>query len=110
MIPSFPLYTLLIQTDNGDGAFLVRECHHGGPNVPFTLTIRYALRLFHIQIRVRPDSQFALGSAKLNEIGFQTIQEMIDTYRKTPLQLHTCGKYFGETKLTNPPIVYSFSK
>lgn len=96
--------------DTTDGAFLVRECHHGGgPMVPFTLTIRFNGRLFHIQIRLRSDSRFALGTLKLNEMHFESVAEMIDTYKKTHLQLHSNGKFFGETKLTQPPIVYSYS-
>lgn len=100
-------YTFLL--DTADGSFLVRECHHGGPNVPFTLTIRFRGRLFHIQIRMRSDSRFALGTLKQNEMHFTNIADMVDTYKKTPLQLHSNGKFFGETKLTHPPIVYSFS-
>ena len=96
-------------SDMSDGAYLVRECHHGGPNVPFTLTIRFQQRLFHIQIRLRPDSHFALGTLKHNEMHFPSVAEMIDCYKKSPLQLHSNGKFFGETKLTHPPIVYSFS-
>jgi len=95
--------------DMSDGSFLVRECHHGGPDVPFTLTIRFQGRLFHIQIRLRPDAHFALGTCKVNEMHFQSVADMIDTYRKTHLQLHSNGRFFGETKLTYPPIVYTFS-
>jgi hypothetical protein len=102
---------LILENYNLDGSFLVRECQHGGPNVPFTLTIRFGQRCFHIQIRLRPDDcNFALGTSKMNETHFATVQELIDTYRKQPLQLHTNGKFFGETKLTHPPIVYSLSK
>ncbi|ODM99468.1 B-cell linker protein [Orchesella cincta] len=100
---------LILENYTSDGSFLVRECHHGGANVPFTLTIRFRGRLFHIQIRMRPDSRFALGTLKSNEMHFLSVAEMIDTYKKTPLQLHSNGKFFGETKLTHPPIVYSFS-
>lgn len=99
----------MTDSDTADGSFLVRECHHGGPSVPFTLTIRFRGRLFHIQIRMRPDSRFALGTLKANEMHFACIADMVDTYKKTPLQLHSNGKFFGETKLTHPPIVYSFS-
>jgi hypothetical protein len=101
---------LILENYNTDGSFLVRECHHGGPSVPLTLTIRFNKRLFHIQIRLRPDARFALGSLKPNEMHFGTVAEMIDTYKKTQLQLHSNGKFFGETNLTYPPIVYSFSK
>jgi len=100
---------LILENYTTDGSFLVRECHHGGPNVPFTLTIRFNRRLFHIQIRLRPDARFALGTLKANEMHFGAVAEMIDTYKKTHLQLHSNGKFFGETKLTYPPIVYSFS-
>ncbi|XP_021948290.1 SH2 domain-containing protein 6 [Folsomia candida] len=101
---------LILENYTTDGAFLVRECHHGGgPMVPFTLTIRFNGRLFHIQIRLRSDSRFALGTLKLNEMHFESVAEMIDTYKKTHLQLHSNGKFFGETKLTQPPIVYSYS-
>lgn len=89
-----------------DGSFLVRE---SSTNVPFTLTIRFNGRLFHIQIRLRPDSRFALGTPKVNEMHFENVSEMIDTYKKTHLQLHSNGKFFGQTKLTQPPIVYTFS-
>ncbi|CAG7728179.1 unnamed protein product [Allacma fusca] len=100
---------LILENYHSDGSYLVRECHHGGPNVPFTLTIRFQQRLFHIQIRIRPDSHFALGTLKHNEMHFSSVSEMIDCYKKTPLQLHSNGKFFGETKLTHPPIVYSYS-
>jgi len=100
---------LILENYTADGSFLVRECHHGGPNVPFTLTIRFNRRLFHIQIRLRPDARFALGTLKANEMHFSHVSEMIDTYKKSHLQLHSNGKFFGETKLTYPPIVYSFS-
>lgn len=49
------------------GCFLVRISRRGGPSNPFTLSLLHEKRIFHLNIRKRPDGAFALGSAKSRE-------------------------------------------
>lgn len=57
---------IALETDS-DGTFLIRPSKHGGTETPFTLSLRYNKRIFHIQIRKRMDDRYALGSQKAGE-------------------------------------------
>lgn len=50
-----------------DGAYLVRESKRAGKSNPYTLTIFHDGRVFHLNIRKRPDGLYALGKEKPRE-------------------------------------------
>jgi hypothetical protein len=57
----------LLMTQDQDGAYLVRESKRAGKSNPFTLTIFHNGRVFHLNIRKRPDGLYALGKEKPRE-------------------------------------------
>jgi hypothetical protein len=57
----------LLMTQDQDGAYLVRESKRAGKSNPFTLTIFHYGRVFHLNIRKRPDGLYALGKEKPRE-------------------------------------------
>ncbi|XP_076028969.1 uncharacterized protein LOC143017865 isoform X3 [Oratosquilla oratoria] len=81
-----------------DGTFIIRPCTH---NIgPLTLCLRYQGRTYNIPIRQRTsDSCFALGKEKANELAFETVPLLVETYHKKPIKLHTGDR----TLLTDTP-------
>ncbi|OTF80895.1 hypothetical protein BLA29_004137, partial [Euroglyphus maynei] len=57
----------LLRRYNIDGGFLVRKSKRAGICMPYTLTLYFNHRIFHLNIRLRSDQQFALGTEKLKE-------------------------------------------
>lgn len=49
-----------------DGAYLVRDSTKD-PNNPYTLSLFYQNKVWHLHIRIRTDDMFAIGSAKQDE-------------------------------------------
>jgi len=47
--------------------------------------------------------RYALGSAKVNELSFSTIEEIVMFYMNEELMLHSGGVLTGSTKLTDTP-------
>lgn len=58
---------ILLRRCNINGGFLVRKSKRAGICMPYTLTLYFNHRIFHLNIRIRPDQQFALGTEKLKE-------------------------------------------
>lgn len=58
----------MVTNDTISGMYLVRESRRGGLSNPYTLTIFYNDRVYHLNIRKRTDGLFALGSVKANEM------------------------------------------
>ncbi|XP_022672315.1 lymphocyte cytosolic protein 2-like isoform X4 [Varroa destructor] len=82
------------------GCFLVRISRRGGPSNPFTLSLLHEGRIFHLNIRKRPDGMFALGSAKPREKTFNTVSELIDYHRQEEILLTSRNQPAGSTRLT----------
>lgn len=57
----------VIKSLNESGSFLVRPSKRAGIDNPFSLTILHDEKLFHLNIRHRPDNSFALGKEKKKE-------------------------------------------
>lgn len=47
--------------------------------------------------------RYALGSAKVNELSFLTVEEIVAFYMKEELMLHSGGVQTGSTRLTDTP-------
>lgn len=95
---------ILLMRDQGnfgipqDGYFLLRPSITNVNN-PLALVLWCRDRFYNIPVRKRPDNRYALGSAKLNEQSFSSVEEIVTFYTNEELVLHT-----GEvTKLTETP-------
>lgn len=89
--------------DLGNGAYLVRVSRRGGDNNPYTLSIYYQGRLFHLNIRRRSDSTYALGTEKSLEKTFGSILELIEYHQHDPIILTSRGRPAGQTTLVVSP-------
>nr|XP_027202030.1 B-cell linker protein-like [Dermatophagoides pteronyssinus] len=97
---------LLIRHYNIDGAFLVRKSKRAGICMPYTLTLYFNHRIFHLNIRIRSDQQYALGTEKLREKTFQTIADLIEHHYQEPIYLTSRGMIAGKTTLISMPFGY----
>ena len=50
-----------------DGGYIVRKSRRAGLNNPYTLTLYYRGKIFHLNIRQRHDNLYALGKEKFKE-------------------------------------------
>ncbi len=51
-----------------DGHFLIRKSVHGGVESPFTLTVFFHRKIFHLNVRMTSEGKWVLGKKKRNEI------------------------------------------
>ncbi|XP_049956007.1 uncharacterized protein DDB_G0284459-like [Schistocerca serialis cubense] len=84
-----------------DGCFVVRPSTQ--TSNPLTLTLWYKNRIFNICIRHRKDGKYALGTEKINEQSFDSIEEMVTNYQSEKLVLYSAGERAGKVLLTNSP-------
>ncbi|XP_022244800.1 B-cell linker protein-like isoform X2 [Limulus polyphemus] len=89
----------LLQQQDGDGVYLVRQSRRAGHANPYTLTILFSNRIFHLNLRQRPDGLFALGREKPREKTFSTVAELISYHQKEPILLTARGEPAGKTCL-----------
>ncbi|XP_068236204.1 SH2 domain-containing protein 6-like isoform X2 [Palaemon carinicauda] len=68
-----------------DGVFLIRPSTRSSD--PLTLCLQYCGRTYNINIRKRNDGHYALGTEKVNEMTFKSIDELVSTYSKEPIKL-----------------------
>ncbi|XP_012061542.1 PREDICTED: lymphocyte cytosolic protein 2-like [Atta cephalotes] len=85
-----------------DGYFLLRPSTTNLGN-PLTLVLWYKDRVYNVPVRKRSDNRYALGSAKVNELSFSTVEEIIVFHMKEELMLYSGGVQTGSTKLTDTP-------
>ncbi|KYN45332.1 B-cell linker protein [Trachymyrmex septentrionalis] len=85
-----------------DGYFLLRPSTTNLGN-PLTLVLWYKDRAYNVPVRKRSDNRYALGSAKVNELSFSTVEEIIVFHMKEELMLYSGGVQTGSTKLTDTP-------
>ncbi|XP_054158354.1 lymphocyte cytosolic protein 2-like [Oppia nitens] len=93
----------LLMTQEEDGAYLVRESKRAGKSNPYTLTIFHNGRVFHLNIRKRPDSLYALGKEKSREKTFKTVADLVSYHTTEPILLTTRGTPAGKTRLIVTP-------
>ncbi|XP_033324955.2 uncharacterized protein LOC117219714 isoform X1 [Megalopta genalis] len=84
-----------------DGYFLLRPSTTNVNN-PLALVLWYKDRVYNVPVRKRPDNSYALGSAKVNEPSFASVDEIVMFYTREELVLHGGGE-LGRTKLTDTP-------
>lgn len=80
----------------GQGCFVIR------PSVTtrsLTLTLCHDNRAYNILIRLREDGLLALGSRKIHEITFRTVEEMVQHYQKEQLIIYSGGELVGRSTL-----------
>ncbi|XP_015188847.1 PREDICTED: uncharacterized protein LOC107072992 isoform X5 [Polistes dominula] len=85
-----------------DGYFLLRPSTTN-VNSPLALVLWCKDRVYNIPVRKRSDNRYALGSPKLNEQSFSSVEEIVTCYTKEELVLYTGGVQTGSTKLTDTP-------
>ncbi|XP_064093211.1 WAS/WASL-interacting protein family member 1-like isoform X3 [Macrobrachium nipponense] len=71
----------------GDGVFLIRPSTRSSD--PLTLCLQYGGRTYNINIRRRNDAHYALGTEKVNEMTFKSVDELVSTYSKEPIKLQS---------------------
>lgn len=57
----------LLKRMDTDGVYLVRKSRRAGASNPYTLTLFHNGRIFHLNVRKRIDSRYALGKEKHKE-------------------------------------------
>ncbi|XP_066586182.1 lymphocyte cytosolic protein 2-like [Prorops nasuta] len=92
----------LIQERPQNGYFLVRPSRYY-VNRPFTLVLWFQDRVYNVPVRRRADNRFALGTVKVNERSFASVEEMVSFYSREELFLNSGGVPTGKTKLTDSP-------
>lgn len=51
-----------------DGTFVIRKSNHGSEKSPYSMTLYFKNKTFNLNIRALPNSKFALGKKKRNEV------------------------------------------
>lgn len=78
----------MLRLSSIDGAFLVRHSRRAGVENPYTLTLYYSGRIFHLNIRKRPDNLYALGKEKHKEkVSLELVSIVLDSHTVS-LDLH----------------------
>ncbi|XP_011871654.1 PREDICTED: lymphocyte cytosolic protein 2-like isoform X2 [Vollenhovia emeryi] len=85
-----------------DGYFLLRPSTTN-PGNPLALVLWYRDRVYNVPVRRRNDNRYALGSAKVNELSFSSVEEIVAFYMTEELMLYSGGAPTGSTKLTDTP-------
>ncbi|XP_068005812.1 cytokine-dependent hematopoietic cell linker [Melanerpes formicivorus] len=74
--------------ENTDGTFLVRDCSKKSNAEPYVLVVYYGRRVYNIQVRFLEESQqYTLGTGLRREDKFNSVKEIIDFYKNTPITL-----------------------
>lgn len=89
-----------IEAMHVNGGYLVRNSTKD-PNNPYTLSVFYKRKVWHLHIRIRGDGKFAIGSAKQDEECFANVPELIDYHTEHSIIL--AGQDGGETRLIRHP-------
>lgn len=92
-----------------DGYFLLRPSTTN-VNSPLALVLWCRDRVYNIPVRKRSDNRYALGSVKVNETSFSSVEEIVTCYMKEELVLYTGGVQTGSTKLTGTPLKWIITK
>ncbi|XP_039314209.1 serine/arginine repetitive matrix protein 1 isoform X2 [Solenopsis invicta] len=85
-----------------NGYFLLRPSTTN-PGNPLALVLWFKDRVYNVPVRKRNDNRYALGSAKMNERSFSTVEEIVQLYMKEELILYSGGVPTGSTRLTDTP-------
>ncbi|XP_012523924.1 lymphocyte cytosolic protein 2 isoform X2 [Monomorium pharaonis] len=85
-----------------DGYFLLRPSTTN-PGNPLALVLWYKDRVYNVPVRKRNDNRYALGTLKVNERSFSTVEEIVSFYVKEELMLYSGGVPTGSTRLTDTP-------
>ncbi|XP_055936193.1 lymphocyte cytosolic protein 2-like isoform X3 [Argiope bruennichi] len=88
---------------NEPGSFVVRPSKRAGKENPYSLTVLHEDKLFHLNIRLRPDNTFALGKEKEKEKTFATVADLITFHLNEPILLKNRGEAAGKTILRKYP-------
>ncbi|XP_054247663.1 cytokine-dependent hematopoietic cell linker [Indicator indicator] len=74
--------------ENTDETFLVRDCSKKSNAEPYVLVVYYGRRVYNIQVRFLEESQqYTLGTGLRGEDKFNSVKEIIDFYKNTPITL-----------------------
>uniref|UniRef100_A0A8C4PWK7 SH2 domain-containing protein n=1 Tax=Eptatretus burgeri TaxID=7764 RepID=A0A8C4PWK7_EPTBU len=82
-----------------DGAYLIRESSKQQSHQPYTLVVYYEDKVYNVHIRhLESERKYALGTEKPGEDKFDSVEFMVEHYRKFPLLL--VGGQYGIKKST----------
>uniref|UniRef100_UPI00358F5862 B-cell linker protein-like n=1 Tax=Myxine glutinosa TaxID=7769 RepID=UPI00358F5862 len=88
-----------VRAQNMDGAYLIRESSKQQSHQPYTLVVYYENKVYNVHIRhLESERKYALGTEKPGEDKFDSVEFMMEHYRKFPLLL--VGGQFGIKKST----------
>jgi hypothetical protein len=63
----------------------------------------YRDKVYHLNIRRRQDSMYALGKVKPEEETFESLVALVNHHHRQTITLQTGGRITGETVLTDSP-------
>ncbi|GAB1604389.1 B-cell linker protein-like isoform X4 [Argonauta hians] len=81
----------LLNETKKNGSFLVRDSTQASTTHPFTLTVYCNQHLYRLKIRHLESEKYVVGEKKESELEFNTLEELVDYYRREPLILLASG-------------------
>uniref|UniRef100_F6S7G7 SH2 domain-containing protein n=2 Tax=Ciona intestinalis TaxID=7719 RepID=F6S7G7_CIOIN len=91
--------TVSVERDGREGCFIVRpgrDCR----KTPYSLTVYSNHKTYNLQIALRSESTYAIGTEKPNEQTFNNVVELISFFMKSSLKL---AEGEGNVTLRGPP-------
>ncbi|XP_072255083.1 lymphocyte cytosolic protein 2-like [Pyxicephalus adspersus] len=78
---------IALRSINQDGTFLVRNCSQLSVSQPYVLMVLYKNKVYNVRIRYNHQSEVYLLGSGGHEQTFNSVPEIIDFFRSTPLLL-----------------------
>ncbi|XP_054995954.1 cytokine-dependent hematopoietic cell linker [Sorex araneus] len=77
-----------LMKENKDGTFLVRDCSAKSRAEPYVLAVFYGNKVYNVKIRfLELSQQFALGTGLWGEEKFNSVEDIIEHYKHSPIIL-----------------------
>lgn len=77
-----------LMKENKDGTFLVRDCSKKSRAEPYVLAVFYGNKVYNVKIRFLERSlQFALGTGLRGDEKFNSVEDIIEHYKHSPIIL-----------------------
>ncbi|XP_055994792.1 cytokine-dependent hematopoietic cell linker-like [Sorex fumeus] len=77
-----------LMKENKDGTFLVRDCSAKSQAEPYVLAVFYGNKVYNVKIRfLELSQQFALGTGLRGEEKFNSVENIIEHYKHSPIIL-----------------------
>ncbi|KAM4854481.1 cytokine-dependent hematopoietic cell linker [Thomomys bottae] len=96
-----------LMKESKDGTFLVRDCSTKSKAEPYVLVIFHGNKVYNVKIRfLEKGQQFALGTGLRGDEKFDSVEDIIEHYKYSPIMLidgkDKTGVHREECYLTQP--------